>query len=319
MSSRAKEHHEQTFQQDWQSRQGLIHNVDSADVKGFPPARWPRRGLDHGSLGIATLLGADPSMFGLSAFELLNAQSGGKLDNFDKPVAKPKPKRSPRLRILLEALEAAPWKQEAAPSQQPRPNVTRKAAKRPSLTGRVAQRPSTAHPGAKHTPAEPSSQRPFSAPTRPNAGSLQILSLLSSCESEIDALLKNRSPKQPFKDLCCALLLVVSEPGELLISWEDFRAWARRFEGAAGFMQSLKSFDSRAVSVVVAERTVQFMIKHKIFPELFHLGSRYYDKHCIPKFAPPFCRWVWNVCKIALGSFGTSRPTQIMILSLIHI
>lgn len=321
---RGKIHSDECFQRQWRCRLGLISSVDGADVKGFPPARWPRRGFDQSSLGIATLLGAEPSMLRRSAFEMLNEEAGGTLLADDSKPA-PKPRGSPRLKSLLEAFDAAPWKQAApTPSRgtrrsrpvrpptmrQDSPGLVQRA--QPSLN--VLGRPSTAVPPS-HKPRHSGTKtlaRPFSAPAPGNSGSLHILSLLASCEAEINSLLKDHSPPQQFQHLCCAMLLVVSTAQDVSISWREFQDWAQRFNGAAGFLQSLKTFDAEAVDVAVAERAVQYMVKHKIFPELFHLGSVYYTKRCIPKFAPPFCRWIWNVCRKALGAFGTScRPNTL--------
>ena len=124
--ARTQWHHSQTFKNEWAARSGLINSVDRADVKGFPPGRWPPRGFDRSKMGIATLLTGDASIIGRSASELMNEAAGGTL-LVDPPAPAPKlAPRAPRLKSLLDALKAAPWKR--VEQNKPAPSRRRRAA-----------------------------------------------------------------------------------------------------------------------------------------------------------------------------------------------
>lgn len=123
---RAQIHAAETYELQWRGRRALIDTVDNADVKGFPPEqiRWPPRRFEQSQLGIQTLLTGDPSILGRSAFDLMNEEAGGGLlKELPASARAPKPERKPRLKVLLDALKVAPWKnvQQQSPPQTRRP------------------------------------------------------------------------------------------------------------------------------------------------------------------------------------------------------
>jgi len=297
---RARTAASERYGQQWQDRSHLIGTVHRAPLKGYPPQRWPpeqRPGISRSELGLQLLFSGDSSMM-----HSLDPYRATSVDG---------PKTAARLDMgqLLSAFKVAPWQTEAP--QSPIDRTKRRGRSRPNAGGR----PMTAAPSTANRRGQ-AAERPTTAPPRATNHRLTLLATAVH-EDEVANLIKKSDPALPTQHLCRAILMLVQRCADSeVLTWSSFQQWVRRQNGAEAAVNSLKQFRPSSVPTVVAEQTIQYLIRNRLYPELFQHGAMHYKAGNLAKLAPLLCQWAWDAAQSALSLVKRTHRIQTPLKSL---